>query len=49
MEARFHLSNNVYECLEWIWRMSERSRVDVENEQMEWMWIIPEYLGRERF
>ena len=23
-----------------MWRMSERSGVDVENEQAEWMWTI---------
>ena len=34
---------------EWMWRMSERSRVDVENEQAEWMWTIPEYLERISF
>ena len=29
------LSNTVYERVEWMWRMSERSGVDVENEQAE--------------
>ena len=29
------LSNTVYEWVEWMWRMSERSRVDVENERAE--------------
>ena len=40
METRFHvhfspLSNTVYERVECMWRMSERSGVDVENEQAE--------------
>ena len=34
------LSNTLYEWVEWMWRMSKRSRVDVENEQAEWMWTI---------
>ena len=29
------LSNTVYEWVEWMWRMSERSGVDVENERAE--------------
>ena len=40
METRFHvhfspLSNTVYEWVEWMWRMSEWSGVDVEKEQVE--------------
>ena len=57
MDTQFHLSNNVYEYLEWMWRMSEQSGVDVENEQRSRVdvkneraeWIILEYLERERF
>ena len=29
------LSNTVYEWVEWMWRMSEQSGVDVENERAE--------------
>ena len=29
------LSNTVYEWVEWMWRMSERSRVNVGNERAE--------------
>ena len=36
------LSNTVYEWVEWMWRMSERSGVDVENERVECMWTISE-------
>ena len=36
------LSDTVYEWVEWMWRMSKRSRVDVENERAEWMWTISE-------
>ena len=37
------LSNTVYESVvEWMWRMSKRSGVDVENERAEWMWTISE-------
>ena len=36
------LSNTVYEWVEWMWRMSKRSGVDVENERAEWMWTISE-------
>ena len=28
-------SNTVYEWVEWMWRMSEQSGVDVENERAE--------------
>ena len=31
-----HLFSFVYEWVEWMWRMSDRSGVDVENEQAEW-------------
>ena len=30
------------ERAEWIWRMSERSGVDVENEQAGYIWTISE-------
>ena len=36
------LYNAVYEWVEWMWGMSERSRVDVENEEAECMWTISE-------
>ena len=38
------LSNTVYEWVEWMWRISEQSRMDVENEQAECtcMWTISE-------
>ena len=36
------LSNTVYEWVEWMWRMSERSGVDMENELAECMWTISE-------
>ena len=29
------LSNAVYEWVAWMWRMSERSGVDIENERAE--------------
>ena len=33
------LYNTAYEWVEWMWRMSERSGVDMENERVEgWMW-----------
>ena len=40
METRFHvhfspLYNTAYEWVEWMWRMSERSGVDMENERVE--------------
>ena len=31
--------------VEWMWRMSKRSGVDVENEQAEWMWRMSERSG----
>ena len=36
------LSDTVYEWVEWMWRMSKQSGVDVENERAEWMWTISE-------
>ena len=36
------LSNTVYEWVEWMWRMSKRSRVDVKNERAECMRTISE-------
>ena len=34
--------NTVYEWVEWMWRMSKQSGVDVEDERAEWMWRISE-------
>ena len=31
------LSITVYEWVQWMWRMSKQSGVDVENERVEWM------------
>ena len=36
------LSTTVYKLVEWMWKMSKWSRVDVENEQAEWVWRISE-------
>ena len=38
-----HLSNTVYEWVEWMWRMSKRSGVDVENERAN---VCGQYLKR---
>ena len=50
MVTKFHvifllcliLSISGWSGCEWIWKMSERSGVDVENERAEWMWTISE-------
>ena len=52
METLLHvhfspLSNTVYEWVEWMWRMSGRSGVDVENERAEQS-VCGQYLKRIR-
>ena len=51
METQFHvhfspLCKTVYEWVDWMWRMSQRSGVDVENEQRSG---CGQYLKRIRF